>query len=185
MADAVAGLAVRGQAQILRQDGGVAVSCCEGDGDAGLDAFRPQGARAGVLHARDLHGDGGGAGGWGVEGEVLPGGTGECDGIDAGMIPEALVFQRDGGSGNAGWGWCQPVAVFDTVTFRMAHLRDEGALAVQHHWRRQGRHERAVLPHTDGPEKENQPGQKEQKFFCFFFFKKRSKKLLLCSIPFH
>src|SRR5206468_7666074 len=124
VADAVAALAVGGEAQVLREYRLTTVARGQREGRPGLERLGPQRAWTRVLHAGHLHGDGRCAR------TPVPQRAGDGDRVDAGMGPEAPVFEREGGGDDALRRGRDPVAVFDPVAIVVAGLRDERAVPV-------------------------------------------------------
>ena len=151
MGDAVAAIAVRHQPQIVAQDRLAVVAGRQQQRRAGLHRLGPQRARRRVLHAGDLHGDGRSAGDTPAARQVLPGRPPQRQRIDAWMVPEAPVLQRQGRLHDP---LRQPVdgpeAVVDphlsfVIGVLVADLRQERAVAIIQQRRRRRRYEHRPL----------------------------------------
>ncbi len=153
--DAVAVLAIGGQAEILRQHRRMAVAQRQRDRRAGLHRLGPQRARPGMLHARDLHGQRGSAGGMAAA-DVLPQSPQHGGRIDAGVQPEPPVLQRQRRSDDAWRRVDRPIAVLHLpaaihAAGFMSGLGEEAAVAIRDERRGGGCHERRTRGHGDCP----------------------------------
>ena len=135
----------------MRQHGIAAIAQCQRDAGAGLQGLVEESARFRLLHARNLHGNGGSAGAAPDGAEILPGRPADRVEIDAGMLKKPAVFESERCLDEAiGQSLQRPIAIIDASVLAMADLREERTAAIIEDGRRPWRDELCPLRDSAG-----------------------------------